>query len=58
MKFNWRTLFSSGGIGYLAFDTLAKILDGDPLTNPNWGILVAAVVTTGAALFTQVPGSK
>ena len=56
MKFNWRTLFASGGIGYLVFDALAKILDGDPLTNPNWDVLISATVVTISALFTKAPG--
>lgn len=56
MKFNWRAIFSSGGIGYLLFDATAKILDGDPLTNPAWDVLISAAFVTISALFTKAPG--
>lgn len=56
MKFNWRSLFATSGIGYLAFDAIAKLLDGDPLTNPDWNVLVSAAILTTAALFTKAPG--
>lgn len=56
---NWRIkLFGSGGFGYIAFDTAAKLLDGDPATNPDWMLLGGGLFALISALYAAPPGSK
>lgn len=53
---SWRsTLFASGGIGYVLFDTLAKLLDENPATNPDWILLGGVTAGLLAAYLKQSP---
>lgn len=55
---NWRSkVFASGGLGYVIFDTAAKLLDQNPATNPDWVLLGGVTVGFLAALFHPSPSS-
>ncbi len=54
---NWRTkIFGTGGLGYILFDTAAKLLDNDPSTNPDWMLLGGTLFALISALYSPVPG--
>lgn len=56
MKLNgsWKTsVFGTGGIGFLLFDTIAKLVDGDSSTNPDWALVVSALVTAVGLIFAK-----
>lgn len=56
---NWRSkVFASGGLGYVLFDTAAKLLDQNPATNPDWVLLGGVLVGFLAALFHPSPASS
>lgn len=48
---SWRTtIFGAGGLLVVVANTVSALLDGDPLTNPDWSA-VAGVVSIAIGLF-------
>lgn len=51
---SWRTsLFGKGGIVAIIVGVVSKLLDGDPATVVDWGIVIPALITSIALLFTR-----
>lgn len=54
---SWRSkFFASGGLGYVLFDTAAKLLDDNPATNPDWVLLGGVLAGFIGFLFVKPPG--
>lgn len=54
MKKSWKTsLFGSGGIVVVVAGVLSALCDGDPATNPDWNLTIAALMPSIAALFAR-----
>ena len=56
MKINgsWKTtVFGAGGIFVIVANVASILLDGDPNTNPDWGVTFAALMPSIAALFAR-----
>jgi len=55
---SWKSkVFASGGIGYVLFDTTAKLLDENPATSPDWILLGGAVAAILAAYLHPSPSA-
>lgn len=53
-KGSWRTtLFGAGGLGTLLVSAAQALLDADPVTNPQWELLIAGAMPCIAALFAR-----
>ena len=53
-KASWKTtLFGAGGLVIVLANVASMLLDGDPATNPDWGVTFAAVMPSIAALFAR-----
>jgi hypothetical protein len=51
---NWRTsVFGTGGLAIIAINVLSALLDGNPLTNPDYPTVLAAAMPCIAALFSR-----
>ena len=54
MKKSWKTtVFGTGGLLAVAVVAINAIFDGNPTTNPDWGMLLAAAGPSIAALFAR-----
>ena len=54
MSKSWRTtLFGASGLIAVVASTLTAMFDGDPTTNPQWGVVSAAVAATIGLLFAR-----
>lgn len=54
MKASWRTtLFGTGGLVAVLAATASALLDGNPATNPDWTLVVAAASTAIGLLFAR-----
>ena len=53
-KKSWRTtVFGAGGILAVVVAAASALFDGDPTTNPNWNILIAALMPAIGNLFSR-----
>ena len=51
---NWKTtLFGTGGLVVVAVAALSAMFDNDPLTNPDWGLVIGAASAAIAFFFTK-----
>jgi len=51
---SWKTtLFGAGGIATVLFSAVAALLDGDPATNPDWNLVLGAVLPAIGLLFAR-----
>lgn len=51
---NWKTsIFGTGGILIIAANVASMLLDGNPATNPDWGVTFAALMPSFAAMFAR-----
>ena len=51
---NWKTtIFGAGGLLVTIVTAVSLLLDGDPLTNPDWNLVAIAVTTAIGLLFAK-----
>lgn len=54
IKASWRTsVFGTGGLVAVIAATATSLTDGNPLTNPDWGAVVAALMACAGLLFAR-----
>lgn len=54
LRTNWRTTLAGALAAVLALaDGLAKLIDQDPLTNPDYALIVSAVTAAVGLLFAR-----
>lgn len=54
MNASWKTsLLGAGGLVWLLTDAVELLMDGNPATNPDWNIVVPALLTALAAIFAK-----
>jgi hypothetical protein len=54
MTASWRTsLFGASGLVIVLANTIARLLDGDPTTNPDWAAVAAAISACIGLLFAR-----
>jgi hypothetical protein len=47
------TIFGAGGLFAILGTVLSALFDGDPATNPQWGLLISAAMPCVAAIFAR-----
>ena len=51
---SWKTtVFGAGGLLAIIVTAVSALFDGDPATNPDWGLLLAAAGPAIASLFAR-----
>jgi hypothetical protein len=47
------SIFGAGGLLTLWANVASMLLDNDPLTNPDWSMVITATITAGGLLFAK-----
>lgn len=51
---SWKTtVFGAGGLGTAIWNIASMLLDGDPSTNPDWGVYLPLIFAAGVGLFAR-----
>lgn len=51
---SWKTsLFSTGGLATIGYNIASMLLDGDPATNPDWGVYLPLILAAAIGLFAR-----
>lgn len=54
---NWKTsLFGTGGVVAILADVLTRLTDGNALTNPDWNVVLPALLTALGLIFARDAG--
>lgn len=54
LKKSWITsLFGASGLATIAYNTLSMVFDADPLTNPDWSVVISQSIVAFGLLFAK-----
>lgn len=57
MKKSWRTtFFGAGGVLAVLAQALSQVFDGNPATNPDWNLVITALLPALGLLFARDHG--